>query len=45
MLPTWIASDKSQPRVLRIGEGNTRMSKPSMAKMIVTMLTNKAVGE
>lgn len=45
VLPTWIASDKSQPRVLRIGEGNTRMGKPSMAKMIVTMLTNKAVGE
>ena len=45
VLPTWIASDKSQTRVLRMGEGDTRMGKPSMAKMVVTMLTNKAVGE
>jgi para-nitrobenzyl esterase len=44
-LPTWIASDKNQKRVLRLGEGQTRMGKPSMAKMIYTMFTNKAVGE
>ena len=44
-LPTWIASDKTQKRVLRLGEGQTRMGKPSMLKMIGTMLTNKAVGE
>ena len=44
-LPTWIASDKCQTRVLRLGEGNTAMGRPSMLKMLVTMLTNKAVGE
>ena len=44
-LPTWIASDKSQPRVLILGEQPTHMGKPSMLKMVFTMLTNKAVGE
>ena len=44
-LPTWIASDKSQPRVLRLGGKTTRMGKPSALKMIATMLTNKSVGE
>ena len=44
-LPTWIASDKTQKRVLCLGEKNTGMRKPSILKMIVTMLTNKAVGE
>ena len=44
-LPTWIASDKTQPRVLCFGEKPTGMRKPSMLKMIATMLTNKAVGE
>ena len=44
-LPTWIASDKGQKRVLRLGEGETRMGKPSKLKMLHTMLTNKAVGE
>ena len=34
-----------QKKVLMIGEGETRMAKPSMLKMIKTMLTNKAVGE
>jgi hypothetical protein len=28
-----------------IGEGETRKAKPSLMKMIRTMLTNKAVGE
>ena len=44
-LPTWIASDKSQPRVMILGEKPTQMGKPSMAKMVWTMFTNKAVGE
>ena len=44
-LPTWIASGKGQPRVLCLGEKHTHMCKPSMLKMIKTMLTNKAVGE
>ena len=44
-LPTWIASDKNQKRVMMLGEGDTRMGKPSMLKLIKTMLTNKAVGE
>ena len=44
-LPTWIASDRTQKKVLRLGEGGTRMGKPSTLKMIKTMLTNKAVGE
>ena len=44
-LPTWIASDKTQNRVLRLGEKHTHMCKPSVPKMIWTMLTNKAVGE
>ena len=45
VLPTWIASDKTQKRVLRLGEKKTHMCKPSMLKMVKTMLTNKAVGE
>ena len=44
-LPTWIASGKGQSRVLRLGEKDTGMGKPSMLKMVKTMLTNKAVGE
>ncbi len=32
-------------KAMIFGEGKTRMGKPSMLKMIVTMLTNKAVGE
>ena len=44
-LPTWIASGKGQNRVLRLGEKDTGMGKPSMLKMVKTMLTNKAVGE
>ena len=45
VLPTWIASDKGQNRVLCLGEKATGMRKPNMVKMIHTMLTNKAVGE
>ena len=44
-LPTWIASDKHQKRVLCLGEKPTWMGKPSAAKLIKIMLTNKAVGE
>ena len=44
-LPTWIASDKNQKRVLIMGEKDTRMAKAPMMKMIATMVTNKAVGE
>jgi para-nitrobenzyl esterase len=44
-LPNWEASAPQQKKVLMIGEGETRMAKPSMLKMIITMLTNKAVGE
>jgi carboxylesterase type B len=44
-LPTWIASDRGQKRVLHLGEKATGMKKPPMLKMIKTMLTNKAVGE
>ena len=44
-LPTWIASGKGQSRVLCLGEKDTGMGKPSMLKMVKTMLTNKAVGE
>ena len=44
-LPTWIASDKTQKRVMCLGEKPTGMRNPSMLKMVYTMLTNKAVGE
>ena len=44
-LPTWIASDKGQNRVMMFGEQPTWMGKPNMLKMIYTMFTNKAVGE
>ena len=44
-LPEWVASDKSQKRVLILGEKPTQMAKPNLLKMIKTMLTNKAVGE
>ena len=44
-LPTWIASDKGQSRVLCLGEKPTHMAKPGMLKLVYTMLTNKAVGE
>ena len=44
-LPTWIASDRTQTKVLILGEKDTHMGKPNMLKMIRTMLMNKAVGE
>ena len=42
-LPAW--EPATGKRALCLGEQPTRMAKPSMAKMIHTMLTNKAVGE
>ena len=45
VLPTWIASDRRQKRVLRLGEKATHMCKPALLPMIKTMLTNKAVGD
>ncbi len=44
-LPIWIASDKTQKRVLRLGGKATRMGRPSALKLIKTMLTTKSVGE
>ena len=44
-LPTWIASDRGQSRVLMLGEKPTHMGRPSGLKMLVTMLTNHAPGE
>ena len=44
-LPVWQASAPDQRQVLMIGEGETRMGRPSLVKMIHTMLTSKAVGE
>ena len=44
-LPQWQRTCKKQSAVLMAGEGDTQMGKPSMVKMIKTMLTNKAVGE
>ena len=44
-LPTWIASDKTQKKVMILGEKESAMGRPSALKMLHTMLTNKAVGE
>ena len=44
-LPVWQPAGKKQPKVLRLGEGGPRMGKPSMAKLWLTALTNKSVGE
>lgn len=44
-LPTWIASDKSQKKVMCLGEQPAHMGKPSMLRLVKTMLCNKAVGE
>ena len=41
-LPRWECAGKES---LHLGEGETKMAKPSMLKMTWTMLTNKAVGE
>ena len=44
-LPTWTPSSKNQKKVMMLGKGETGMGKPSMMKMIKTMLTKKSVGE
>ena len=44
-LPRWESAGKQQKAVMRLGENATGMGKPSLLKMIGTMLTNKAVGE
>ena len=44
-LPQWVASGKGQSQVMVMGEKPTETKRPSMLKMIYTMLTNKAVGE
>jgi para-nitrobenzyl esterase len=41
----WQPSSPKQGNVLRLGEGEIRMSSVSMFKLIKTMLINKAVGE
>ncbi|MBQ8813029.1 MAG: carboxylesterase family protein [Lachnospiraceae bacterium] len=41
----WQPMSAKQDKVLRFGEGDTRMGKASKLKLIYTMLTNKAVGE
>ena len=38
-------STKKQKKVIFFGEEDTEMYKTSQLKMILTMLTNKAVGE
>lgn len=44
-LPRWLPVRKGQSKVLRLGEGETRMGGVNLAKLTRTMLTNKAVGE
>ncbi len=44
-LPVWESSKEKPHMVMGFGEKPTGMRKPSKAKMIFTMLTNKAVGE
>ena len=44
-VPVWESAQAAGKTVMRLGEGQTRMEKPSMLRMVKTMLTNKAVGE
>jgi len=44
-LTAWLSASKKQDKVLRLGEKATHMGKASMAKLVKTLLTNKAVGE
>ena len=44
-LPRWNPAGSKEKAVMRLGEEATGMGKPSLLKMIGTMLTNKAVGE
>ena len=44
-LPVWETAATEKNKVMNLGEQPTGMRKPSKVKMILTMLTNKAVGE
>ena len=44
-LPAWSPASGNEKRVMTLGEGDPRMAKAPLLKMIKTMLTNKAVGE
>ena len=44
-IPTWTPLDAAHTKVLRLGEQPPHMGKASLAKLVWTMLTNKAVGE
>ena len=44
-LPLWETAAPKCKQVMRFGEGKTGMYKPSTLKQVITMLTNKAVGE
>lgn len=44
-LTAWLPMTRGQDKVLRLGEGDTRMGKADMLKLTKTMLTNKAAGE
>ena len=44
-LPAWSPASSAEKRVMTLGEGDPRMAKAPLLKMIKTMLTNKAVGE
>lgn len=43
--PKWEPNSRRQKKVLVLGEAETAMRKPSLLKMIGTMLTKKAAGE
>ncbi len=44
-LPEWLPTEKGQNRVLRIGEGDTRMGGVNMAKLTKIMMSSNAQGE
>ena len=44
-LPLWQDAHRSQKQVMVFGDDPTEMRKPKLLKMIITMLTNKVVGE
>ena len=44
-LPVWEPAASNKNKVMGFGEHATGMRKPSGLKMLITMLTNKAVGE
>ena len=44
-LTAWLPVQKRGGKVMRLGEGEARMGTANMAKLVKTMLTNKAVGE